>query len=100
MSTIGRFFVITPFVCMILPGQTKAPRLDKMPEALETSFALSAVPPHLRQNVTVYLLDPAQGAVVKREGTNGVGCIVVRTDWQFSKEPFRDDVFWPVCFDA
>jgi hypothetical protein len=31
--------------------------LEKMPADLETDFALSALPPHLHQNATVYLLD-------------------------------------------
>ena len=25
---------------------------------------------------------------------------MVRSDWQFANRQFRDDVFWPVCFDA
>ena len=32
--------------------------LEKMPVDLETDFALSALPPHLRQNATVYLWIP------------------------------------------
>ena len=71
-----------------------------MPESLEIRFALSAAPPHLRQAATTYLLDPAKGYVLSRKGTNGVTCIVIRTDWQFPNQPFRDDVFWPVCYDA
>ncbi|MHA4809013.1 hypothetical protein ACX0G9_12945 [Flavitalea flava] len=30
-----------------------------MPVSLETDFALSALPAHLREGATVYLLDPA-----------------------------------------
>ncbi len=70
-----------------------------MPAALETRFALSAAPPHLRENATVYLLDPARGYVLGRQGTNGASCLVVRSDWQFTAA-FRDDIFWAVCFDA
>ena len=57
-----------------------------------------AIPPHLRDAATVYLLDPAKGYVAARKGSSGVSCIVVRTDWQFRKEPFHDDIFWPVCY--
>jgi hypothetical protein len=46
-----------------------------------------------------YVLDPATGYVLSHKGTNGASCIVVRSDWQFT-EPFRDDIFWAVCFDA
>ena len=70
-----------------------------MPESLENRFALSAAPPHLRDRATTYVLDPAKGYMLSQKGTNGVSCIVVRSDWQFD-EPFRDDIFWPVCYDA
>src|ERR1700679_1281790 len=73
---------------------------EKMPEALEVKFALSAAPPHLRAGATAYVLEPAKGYVVRQEGTNGVKCIVVRSDWQFADRSFRDDVYWAVCFDA
>jgi hypothetical protein len=75
-------------------------KLERMPESLESRYALSALPPHLRDGATVYLLDPAKGYAVSRKGTNGFNCIVVRSDWQFPTRPFRDDIFWPVCFDA
>src|SRR6266496_447094 len=76
------------------------PKRDRMPEALETRFALSAAPPHLRENATVYLLDPNKGYAIGHQGTNGVSCIVVRSDWQWADPPFRDDIYWPVCYDS
>ena len=76
------------------------PKLERMPEALEVRFALSAAPPHARDKATAYVLDPGKGYVLSRQGTNGVSCIVVRSDWQFTKQPFRDDIFWAVCYDA
>jgi len=75
-------------------------KLEQMPESLETRFALSAAPPHLRDAASTYLLDPSKGYVLNRKGTNGVSCIVVRSDWQFPTSTFRDDIAWPVCFDA
>jgi hypothetical protein len=75
-------------------------KLERMPESLESRYALSALPPHLRDGATVSLLDPGKGYAVSRQGTNGFNCIVVRSDWQFPTRPFRDDIFWPVCFDA
>lgn len=77
-----------------------SPPLEQMPELLEMRFALSAAPPHLRKDATTYLLDPAKGYVLKRKGTNGVSCIVVRSDWQFPSVAFRDDIFWAVCCDS
>src|SRR5215470_6532756 len=76
------------------------PTLKRMPTDLETRFAVSAAPPHLRENATVYLLDPAKGYAVSKQGTNGVSCIVVRSDWQFPNFAFRDDIFWAVCYDS
>jgi hypothetical protein len=85
-------------------ARTAAPapvsNLERMPEALETRFALSAIPPHLRDAATVLLLDPAKGYVVSRNGTNGISCLVIRSDWQFPTRPFRTDIYWAVGFDA
>jgi hypothetical protein len=50
------------------PGASPA-KLERMPEALEAEFALSALPPHLREHATVYVLDPSKGYVVNRQGT-------------------------------
>lgn len=101
--------ILEMVVCLGCVGQTRkiedsvaSPpvKLERMPEPLEIRFALSAAPPHLRDNATTYVLDPAKGYVLSHKGTNGISCIVVRSDWQFPSESFRDDVFWPVCYDA
>jgi hypothetical protein len=76
------------------------PKLEKMPEALEIRFASSAAPPPVRDNATIYVLDPAKGYRIANQGTNGVSCIVIRTDWQWPSPPFRDDIYWPVCYDS
>ena len=103
------FLIFNVLVGVNCVGQTKKaeesvasliPTPEQMPELLEIRFALSAAPPHLRANATTYVLDPAKGYVLRHGGTNGVSCIVVRTDWQFRSEPFRDDVFWAVCYDS
>lgn len=75
-------------------------KLERMPESLEVRYASSALPPHLRDGATIYVLDPAKGYKLQRKGTNGVSCIVVRSDWQWPNRPFRDDIVWPVCYDA
>jgi hypothetical protein len=59
-------------------------KLERMPESLEVRYALSAAPPHLRDGATTYVVDPAKGYVLNHKGTNGISCIVVRSDWQFS----------------
>lgn len=72
--------------------------LEAMPARLETQFALSAVPPALRERASVYLLDPSKGYVLSKQGTSGVTCIVQRTEWEIAD--YRNDIYWPVCFDA
>lgn len=75
-----------------------AVRLERMPVDLEVRFALSALPPHLRDKAAVMVLDPAQGYVMERPGGNGFTCIVERTEWP--RADFRDDVYTPLCYDA
>src|SRR5215831_6251517 len=109
MKTVAHMLILEMLVGAGCLAQTKKtedrdtsspPKLERMPEPLEIRFALSAAPPHLRRGATTFLLDPAKGYAPSHQGTNGVGCIVVRSDWQWSDKPFRDDVFWPVCYDA
>jgi hypothetical protein len=69
-----------------------------MPAGLETSFALSCLPSHVRQNATVYLLDPEKGYYVARAGTNGFSCFVLRTDWQLGE--FPQDFAAAISYDA
>ena len=69
-----------------------------MPVDLETDYALSALPPHLRNDATVYLLDPQKGYYVGRQGSNGYICFLARTEWEWDE--FRNDVCAPISFDA
>lgn len=69
---------------------SSTPILEKMPLELETKFALSALPPHLRA---------AAAVVPGKAGTNGFSCIVMRTEWEWPQFAFRDDIFVPICYD-
>src|SRR5438034_6109158 len=69
-----------------------------MPAKLETQFALSALPPAMRDQATVYLLDPKKGYQLARQGMSGVTCLVERTAWE--QADFRNDVYVPLCYDA
>lgn len=71
--------------------------LEKMPLSLEVRFALSALPPTLREKASVYVLDPAKGYILERTGSNGQSCFVGRTEWKFAD--YRNDVYDPVCYD-
>lgn len=93
-------FAAASFVGMATAGPQSAhdTTLEAMPAKLETQYALSAAPPRLREAASVYLLDPAKGYYLARRGTSGVTCIVQRTDWDMVD--YRNDVYWPVCYDA
>jgi hypothetical protein len=80
------------------PGQATETTIEQMPAKLETRFALSAVPPGLRDRATVYLLDPTKGYHLSRQGTSGVTCLVERTVWEWVD--FRNDIYIPLCYDA
>ena len=88
---------------LVLAGTTASateatPALTPMPEALEIRFALSAIPPALREKATVYVLDAAKGYRIAREGSSGIACLVERTQWELAE--FRDDLYVPLCYDA
>jgi len=74
------------------------PKLDKMPVALETDYALSSLPPQLRPGATIYLLDPSKGYYIARKGSNGFICFVMRTAWEWAE--FRNDVVTAMSYDA
>jgi hypothetical protein len=80
-------------------GQTNNDwQLDRWPPDLETEFALSALPSHLRSQATVYLLDPTTGYYIGRQGTNGFSCFVSRTEWEWAD--FAKDHAAPISYDA
>jgi hypothetical protein len=72
-------------------------KLDAMPRSLEIRFALSALPPPLRDKATVYVLDPGKGYVRAIAGTNGQSCMVERTVWGLE---YRNDHYAAICDDA
>lgn len=101
-------FIMTPYIrtiiiigilgISVLPSQAAENTIEPMPAKIETQFALSALPPALRDQATVYLLDPTKGYQVSRPGTSGVACLVERTAWE--QADFRNDIYVPVCYDA
>jgi hypothetical protein len=84
---------------------TGATEIEPLPRDLEMELAASALPPHLRDNATIYVLDPRKGFAVARKGTNGFHTLVARTgddafrgSWPLTEYPA--DVLYPVAFDA
>jgi hypothetical protein len=76
---------------------TQGWKLEKMPPALETEFALSSLPPRLRDAATVYLLDPEKGYYMTHKGNNGFTAFVMRTQWE--KAEFLPDIYSPMSYD-
>ncbi|TDQ84238.1 hypothetical protein A8950_0786 [Dongia mobilis] len=72
--------------------------IERMPAALESAFALSALPPTLRDEAGVYLLDPGKGYYLAAQGSSGIACLVQRTAWEMAD--YRDDIYFPLCYDA
>src|SRR6202790_3770350 len=79
-------------------------KVEPLPRDLEIQLALSALPPHLRDNATVYVLNPAKGFEVARTGTNGFYDFVARTgddtfkgSWPLTE--YRSDILYPIAFD-
>jgi hypothetical protein len=80
-------------------------KIEPLPRDLEIQLALSALPPHLRDNATVYVLNPNKGFEVARKGTNGFHTFVARTgddsfrgSWPLTE--YRDDILYPISFDS
>jgi hypothetical protein len=76
-----------------------------LPRDLEMELASSALPPHLREQATIYVLNPARGFEIAWQGTNGFHAFVTRTGddamrgaWPLTAYP--TDILYPVSFDA
>ncbi len=94
--------VIGALSCWCIPlqaqgGESDGTRVEPLPRTLEVNLALSAAPPYLRADATVYVLDPAKGYVLERKGVNGFTCYVERTD--YLREDFGNDFIVPECHD-
>lgn len=79
-------------------------KVEPLPKDLEIQLARSALPPHLRDKATVYVLNPAKGFEVASKGTNGFHTFVARTrddtfrgSWPLTE--YRDDILYPISFD-
>src|SRR5690242_14416526 len=109
MRKVQIIAMIAGFLLSLTAGAQNKPagatnKIRPLPRDLEIQLALSALPPHLRDNATVYVLNPDKGFEVARQGTNGFHALVARTgddtfrgSWAFTK--YRDDILYPVSFD-
>ncbi len=79
--------------------------IEPLPRDLEMQLALSALPPHLRDSATVYVLNPAKGFEIARKGANGFHAFVARLgddafrgEWPLTEYP--RDILYPISFDG
>ncbi len=94
-----RLIVVSVLTLLCVVGaQAAETTIEQMPATLETQFALSALPLAMRDQATVYLLDPKKGYQLSRQGTSGVTCLIERTAWE--QTDFRNDIYVPLCYDA
>src|SRR5512143_4047064 len=110
VRNIQTFIVITGLLFSLTASAENKPapkvmnKIEPLPRDLEIQLALSALPPHLRDDATVYMLNPDKGFEVARKGTNGFHAFVARTGddafrgfWPLTE--YRDDILYPISFD-
>lgn len=111
MKKVTAFMVIIGLLFLTAAGAESKPtdkltaKIEPLPRDLEIQLALSALPAHLREKATVYVLNPDKGFEVARKGSNGFHAFVARTgddafrgDWPLMA--YRDDILYPIAFDS
>jgi hypothetical protein len=101
--------IVSVLLSLTASAQDKQPakdtgRIHPLPRDVERQLALSALPRHLRDNATVYILNPGKGFDVARKGTNGFHAFVARIGddtfrgaWPL--RAYRTDILYPISFD-
>lgn len=86
-------------------NQAGSAGIEALPRDVEIELAASALPKHVRDDATIYVLDPRKGFEVARKGTNGFQALVARTgddafrgSWPLTEYP--RDVLYPIGFDS
>jgi hypothetical protein len=108
MRKIQTIAIIATLLCALAANAQTKPtfknKLEPLPRDLEIQLALSALPPHLRDGATVYVLNPEKGFEMARKGTNGFSALVARTGDDTFRGPwplkeYRSDILYPISFD-
>jgi hypothetical protein len=104
LHTIGAVAGLVLFLTARVLMASAQGKIEPLPRDLEIQLALSALPRHLRDNATVYILNPAKGFEVARKGTGDFHAFVARTGDDTFRGPwllteYRSDILYPVAFD-
>jgi hypothetical protein len=104
LHTVGAVAGLVLSVTTSVPMASAQDKIEPLPRDLEIQLALSALPRHLRDRATVYILNPAKGFEVTRKGTGDFHAFVARTgddtfrgSWPLTE--YRSDILYPVAFD-
>ena len=100
-------FVVLLFLFVVnVPMVLASEAFKPLPQDLEIELALSALPPYLREEATVYSLNPDRGFEIVRKGNNGFHTFVARTspdgylgEW-VPLDHYPDDLLIPIAFDS
>jgi hypothetical protein len=97
-------FIFSVIAVAQLADREGVNKIEPLPQDLEIQLELSALPPHLRDDATVYVLSLDMGFEVAHKSTNDFHALVARTgddtfrgSWPFTK--YRDDILDPISFD-
>src|SRR4029453_8950990 len=104
LHTMGAVAGLVLSVTTSVPMASAQDKIEPLPRDLEIQLALSALPRHLRDSATVYILNPAKGFEVTHKGTGDFHAFVARTgddtfrgSWPLTE--YRSDILYPVAFD-
>lgn len=96
--------LIASLLCFLTTSAQNRNKIESLPKDIEIRLALSALPPHLRDSATVYILNPDTGFEIARKGTNGFHSFVSRNGddamrgvWPLKE--YRNDILYPISFD-
>lgn len=104
---MGKSWIISVLLAITASAQAReaAKSIEPLPRDLEIRLALSSLPQHLRDQATVYVLNPEKGFSAARKGSNGFHALVARTGddsfrgtWPLTA--YRDDILYPISWDA
>jgi hypothetical protein len=102
-AIVGLWFSLTASA-QNRPTAKETNQLEPLPRDLEIQLALSALPPHLRDKATVYVLNPEKGFEIAHKGSDAFHAFVARTgddtfrgSWPLKE--YRHDILYPIAFD-
>jgi len=105
MKALQTILLLAALLFPVTASTKEMKHTELLPRDLEIQLAQSALPPHLRDGATIYVLNPAKGFEIAHKGENGFHAFVARTgddafrgSWPLTE--YRNDILYPISFDA